>query len=152
MQVSENCLKIIKEFEGFSHKSYYATDHEKKMGICTIGYGTTVLENKVIPIGKKITEKEAENYLKKDVDDIYLKLHSYIKVDINQNQLDAIVSLVYNIGINAFKKSTLLKKLNNKDFEGAAEQFERWVYQDGKILKGLVERRKKEKEIFSLGA
>ncbi len=75
-------------------------------------------------------------------------VNTAVKVPINQNQFDALVSLTYNIGIGAFKDSTLLKKLNVKDYKGAAEQFPRWNRGGGRVLNGLVKRRKIEMELF----
>lgn len=71
-----------------------------------------------------------------------------MKVSINQNQFDALVSLTYNIGEQAFKDSTLLAKLNKGDIKGAAEQFPRWNKGGGQVLKGLVRRRADERELF----
>ena len=67
---------------------------------------------------------------------------------LNQNQFDALVSFTYNVGIQAFKDSTLLRLLNKKNYRGAAQQFERWVKAGKKTLPGLVSRRKEEKELF----
>jgi lysozyme len=71
-----------------------------------------------------------------------------VKVPLTQNQFDALVSLSYNIGVGAFKKSTLLKKLNSGDYKGAANQFDVWVNAGGKRLAGLVRRRAIEKKLF----
>lgn len=69
-------------------------------------------------------------------------------VPLSQNQFDALVSLVYNIGETAFSNSTLLKKLNAKDYQGAADQFPRWNKGGGQVLKGLVRRRADERDLF----
>jgi lysozyme len=71
-----------------------------------------------------------------------------IKVELSQNQIDAIASFVYNVGTGAFNKSTLLKKLNAEDFDSAANEFLRWNKVDGKVVKGLTRRREAEKELF----
>jgi hypothetical protein len=71
-----------------------------------------------------------------------------VKVPLTQNQFDALVSLVYNIGQTAFSNSTLLKKLNAKDYQGAADQFLRWNKGGGKVMKGLVRRREAERALF----
>ncbi len=71
-----------------------------------------------------------------------------VTTPINQSQFDALVSLAFNIGVNALAKSTLLKLLNNKDYAGAASQFGRWVYANKKRLPGLVKRREDEKQLF----
>ena len=75
-------------------------------------------------------------------------VYENVKVGLNQNQFDALVSLTYNIGIGAFSKSTLLKKLNAGDYKGTSNQFDVWVNAGGKRLDGLVKRRAKEKALF----
>ena len=75
-------------------------------------------------------------------------VNDLVKVPLTQNQFDALVSLTYNIGTGAFEKSTLLKKLNTGDYQGAADQFTVWNKGGGKVLQGLVNRRAKEKEVF----
>lgn len=75
-------------------------------------------------------------------------VNDVVKVPINQNQFDALLSLAYNIGSTAFKNSTLVKKLNAGDILGAADQFNVWVNAGGKRMQGLVNRRKAEKELF----
>ncbi|WP_312069487.1 lysozyme, partial [Acinetobacter sp.] len=75
-------------------------------------------------------------------------VNNLVKVPLSQNQFDALVSLTYNIGSTAFKNSTLLKKLNAKDYAGAADQFLRWNKGGGKVLKGLVRRREAERALF----
>lgn len=140
MNISKNGIELIKEFEGLKLESYKCP-----AGIWTIGYGHT---GKNIIKGMKITKKEAEDYLYND-----LKIHSeyikrLVKVEINQNQTDALISLEYNIGYNAFKNSTLLKLLNQGKYLEASKEFDKWVYSNNKKLKGLILRRKKEKELF----
>lgn len=75
-------------------------------------------------------------------------VNRYVSVDLNQNQFDALVSFTYNLGCTSFKNSTLLKKVNLKDFEGAANEFKKWKYSNGKVLSGLVKRREAERELF----
>ena len=75
-------------------------------------------------------------------------VNTAVVVPINQNQFDALVSLTYNIGIKAFKNSTLLKKLNVGDIRGAAAQFDVWINDGGKVVQGLVNRRAVERKLF----
>ena len=77
-----------------------------------------------------------------------LTVNSSVKVPINQNQFDALVSLAFNIGGPNFAGSTLVKKLNSGDPRGAADQFPRWKFADGKEMRGLVRRRAAERELF----
>ncbi len=147
MDISENGYSIIREFEGFRSSAYKDTG-----GVWTIGYGTIRYPNgDKVKQGDTCTTSQAESWLKNDckwVDDC---LDSSIKVDVNQNQFDALASFVYNIGESAFKSSTLLVKLNSGDYTVAASQLDRWVNDNGKKIKGLVNRRAKEKSLFLKG-
>lgn len=140
MNISKNGVDLIKQFEGLKLNAYKCP-----AGIWTIGWGHT---GKDVFKGLKINEKEAQIFLLND-----LKIHaSYIekltKVPLNQNQFDALVSFEYNIGYSAFKNSTLLKLLNQKKYNLAADEFDKWIYANKKKLNGLINRRKKEKELF----
>ena len=73
---------------------------------------------------------------------------AYSRVPLNENQIDALTSFVYNVGQNAFANSTLLRKLNDGDFNGAADEFMKWIHAGGKVVQGLVNRRATEKELF----
>ena len=72
----------------------------------------------------------------------------YVSVPLTQNQFDALVSFCYNVGQSSLLSSTLLKKLNNKDYKGASNEFLKWNKSGGKVLQGLVNRRKDEREVF----
>ena len=146
MKISENGLNLIKEFEGLSLKPYLDV-----VNIPTIGYGNTFYKDgkKVTLNDKPISEIEATELLshiaQKDFGDKILQL---VKVPLNQNQFDALVSICYNIGMGNFTKSTLLKKINQGDFKGASLEFEKWNKSGGVVLAGLVKRRSKEKALF----
>ncbi len=149
MKISQNCLDIIKKWEGFKLDAYL-----DPVGIPTIGYGTIRYPNgQKVKLGDKISEVEAEVFLKFEVDEVVKNLKdSLTGIKINQNQFDAIVSLCYNIGVGGFKGSTVLKKLKAGDFKAASEAFEMW--NKGTIngikqeLKGLTNRRKDERKLF----
>lgn len=146
MKISENGLNIIKEFEGFSSKPYLC--HAK---IPTIGYGNTYYPNgkKVTMNDTPITKEYATEMLSYIAQkDFGGKVHQLVIVNLNQNQYDALVSFAYNIGVGAFENSTLLRKLNKGDYEGASNEFAKWNKAGGKVLNGLVRRREKEKELF----
>ena len=139
MEISKKGIDLIKKYEGCRLSAYRCPAN-----VLTIGYGHTnnVREN------QKITQAEAEKLLKED-----LIIHSnnvlkLTKVKLNQNQFDALVSLEFNIGYGNFKNSTLLKLLNQGKYTLASNQFDRWIYSKGKVLQGLVKRRKEEKELF----
>lgn len=140
MNISEKGISLIKNFEGCRLIGYKCP-----AGIPTIGYGHTGSE---VRVGMKITQTEADRLLKNDLIVHCNNVSKLVKVPLNQNQFDALVSFEYNIGYGAFSKSTLLKMLNQKNYKEAAEQFLRWKYAGGKVLAGLERRRKAEKELF----
>ena len=146
MKISENGLKLIKKFEGLSLKPYLCS-----AGIPTIGFGNTFYENmkKVTLQDETITEERADSLFNFLVTTNYVNVvNRLVIVDINQNQFDALVSFVYNLGSGNFEKSTLLKKVNQEDFIGASLEFEKWNRASGKVLNGLTKRRLAEKELF----
>lgn len=139
-KTNQKGIEIIKDFEGLKLTAYLCPSN-----VWTIGYGHT----KGVRQGEIVTTAEAEGLLKVDLIEVEKTINSSVKVFLTENQFSAISSFVYNIGISAFKKSTLLKLLNQRDFNGAAEQFGRWVKgSDGKTLQGLVRRREAEKNLF----
>lgn len=129
---------LIKQFEGCSLNAYLCPAN-----VWTIGYGHT----KNVKSNDVITQNQAEEFLKNDIL-TSLSFLDKIVFPLADNQKIALISFVFNVGINNFLNSTMLKKLNNQDFFGAAQEFDRWIYAKGKILKGLQRRRKVEKEIF----
>lgn len=147
MVLSDSGVRFICAFEGFSEGPYL-----DEAGIPTIGFGTTFY-----PSGKKvtlddapITREKALGYVKWFVEKGAIPvIKSLVTVELNQNQVDSLCSFIYNIGANAFKKSTLLKKIN---LHGACidiqNEFLRWIRAGGKVLKGLKIRRAKEANLF----
>lgn len=131
---------IIKEYEGLRLEAYTCP-----AGVWTIGWGHTGPE---VEDGLEISLDEAQEYFEEDLLKFETGIRKYVMVEINQNQFDALVSLSYNIGIGAFKSSTLLRKLNAGDIQGAANQFLVWKYESKRVLPGLVRRRKSERELF----
>lgn len=145
MNISNQGLSLIKEFESFS-----STPYPDVIGVNTIGYGTTVYPNgnRVLLSDPKCNEAQAEIWLQNDLKRFINDLNRLVKVEVAQYQFDALCSLIYNIGTTHFGNSTLLKKLNNKDFLGAAEEFPKWNKAGGKVVQGLVNRRAKERKLF----
>ncbi len=142
MKAGANCLDIIKHFEGFRSKAYLCPAN-----VWTIGYGHTegVKKNMII------TESEAIDLLKKDLVIYENIVKKHVKVPLSQNQFDALVSFVYNVGEGNFRTSTLLKKLNAEKYSEVPAQINRWTKANGKDLPGLVRRRKTEALLFSTG-
>lgn len=145
MKTSKAGLDLIKQFESFRAAPYLCS-----AGVPTIGYGTTVYPNgiKVKLSDQKITQQLAETFLQHHVNAIEKDVSRLVKVTLSQNQFDALMSFVYNVGLGAFRDSTLLKLLNAGDIDGASKQFERWNKANGKIVDGLTNRRNAEKALF----
>ena len=153
MKTGERGLALIKEFEGCKLSAYQCP-----AGIWTIGYGSTrygdgtpVSKGRTLP-----TELAALELLKVTLVQFEKDVNSLVKVPITQNQFDALISFAYNLGSDIDKDdiaeglgdSTLLKKLNNRDYFGAAAEFHKWNKAGGKPLAGLTRRRKAEAELF----
>ncbi|EOQ73200.1 lysozyme [Acinetobacter lactucae] len=144
MILSLEGINQICNFEGLRLKAY-----DDGTGVWSIGYGTTRYPNgSSVQKGDTCTLEQAKAYMQHDLKIFERAVNSAVKVPLKQTQFDALVSLTYNIGVGAFKKSTLLKKLNSGDYKGAANQFDVWVNAGGKRLAGLVRRRAVEKQLF----
>ena len=144
MSISSKGIDLICEFEGKRLTAY-----DDGVGIWTIGFGTIKYPNGVrVKKGDTCTLEQAKEYMRYDLIEFEHTVNDSVKVLLTQNQFDALVSLAYNIGSNAFKSSTLVKKLNAGDYKGAADQFNVWVNAGGKRMQGLVNRREKEKVLF----
>ena len=137
-------IDAIKEHEGLRLVAYLDS-----VGVWTIGYGDTGPD---VVKGLVITKEQAENRLRKRLVEFEGYINRAVKVKLTQNQFDALVSLVYNIGPTNFNTSTLLKKLNAGDYAGAADQFLVWnkgrVNGKLQVIDGLTNRRKKERLAF----
>jgi len=142
--ISKTGLDLISSFEGIRLNAY-----DDGVGVWTIGIGTTIYPNGVkVKKGDKCILEQAKSYFAHDLKSFEKTVNDSVKAPLSQNQFDALVSLTYNIGSTAFKNSTLLKKLNAKDYQGAADQFLVWNKGGGKVLKGLDNRRKDEEALF----
>lgn len=142
MHISEQGIALIKKHEGFSPRAYLCP-----AGKVTIGYGHVVLPHENFPI-LGIDEVFAGALLRKDVTKAEEAIDRLVDSAINQNQFDALVSFIYNVGESAFEHSTLLRLLNDGQYIKASQQFMRWVYANGKKLDGLVKRRSAEAALF----
>lgn len=145
MKTSSKGKAIIKQYEGFRAKPYLCP-----AGVPTIGYGATYYTDgrKVKLSDPAISEADADKLLDKMLVKYEDAVNRYVQVPITQNQFDALVSFCYNLGQEALRKSTLLKKVNSKDYKGAADQFLRWNRAGGKVLAGLTKRRTDERKLF----
>lgn len=138
--INQKGLDLIKKFEGL-----VLTAYRDPVGIWTIGYGHTGPE---VGPGDVITRAQAESLLKKDLLRFENAVRSLVKVPVNSNQFSALVSFTYNVGSGALAQSTLLALLNQRNYQGAANQFPRWVNGGGSPLPGLVRRRNEERALF----
>lgn len=142
--ISDDGLLIIKHFEGRKLKAY-----QDSVGVWTIGYGHTSAAGppRVTP-GLTITEQQAEDILKQDLELFEGGVRDLVKVAINGDQFSALVSFAFNVGLGALAESTLLRKLSAGDYQGAGNEFTRWVKAGGQTLPGLVRRRDAERALF----
>lgn len=145
-RIDQKGIDLITYFDGFEESPYLCP-----AGVPTIGYGTTRYPNgsKVSINDRKITKEHAISYLQHDVKYFELKVDSFCRDDISQNQFNALVSFAYNLGDGNLKVSTLLKKVNaNPADENITAEFNKWVYADGKKLDGLIRRRAAEAKLY----
>ena len=139
MKPSERGLALIRQFEGLRLSAYRCA-----AGVPTIGWGTT----KGVKMGQTITRDEADRLLMEDVQRFADHVAALVTVPLNQNQLDALTSFVYNVGPTAFASSTLLRVLNAGLYKDAADQFLRWNKASNNVIAGLTRRRIAERELF----
>lgn len=145
MKTYDGALEIIKKYETFRADAY-----QDSAGIWTIGYGTTLYSNNLAVLStdnishEKAVEEMCFHIEKRIMPVINKELQGFL----NDNQRQALISFIYNIGTGAFLKSTMFKKLQVEDLFGASKEFDRWVYSKGKKLRGLIRRRKEERALF----
>lgn len=140
MKISQTGLDLIKSFEGLRLKAY-----QDVVGIWTVGFGST---GPHVKPGMVITAKQAEDLLRDDVSRFEACVDKQVTVPLTQNQFDALVSFAFNLGCVNLASSTLLRKLNAKDYKGASLEFVKWNRAGGKVLAGLTRRREAEKALF----
>ncbi|MDG2989482.1 lysozyme [Candidatus Synechococcus calcipolaris G9] len=140
----DDAADLIKHFEGLSLTAYRCP-----AGIWTIGWGATIGQTgQPIHPNQTVSLAEANTLLQRDMGIAQDGLMKLVQVSLSDLERQALVSFVFNIGLGAFGRSTLLFLLNQGHKAEAAKQFDRWVYADGKVLAGLERRRKAEKAMF----
>lgn len=140
MKTSQKGIDLIKRFEGFSPTAYLCP-----AGVWTIGYGHTA----GVRAGDSVDEDTAEDFLREDLADAEGAVGKYVKVPLKQWQFDALVSFTFNLGAGNLYSSTLLKKVNrNPDDLAIRQEFGKWVHAGGRVLPGLVDRRKAEADMY----
>lgn len=151
MVVSKQTLDLLKTWEGFREKAY-----QDERGIWTIGYGFTTLNGKPVKQGMQMTRAAADYLLVKKAEEFQSGVMSLVKVPVNENQISALVSFSFNCGLDidadtiaeGLGDSTLLSKLNHKDYVGAANEFLKWSRAGDHQSPGLVRRRNAERLLF----
>ena len=146
-KVSDPGLILVKHYEGFSNEAYRCT-----ASYWTIGYGAIwgINGRRVTEDHPNINEAQGGQLLKRDLSIAERGVLKQTKVPLTDNQFDALCSFVFNLGSGAFQSSTLRRRLNRGDYEGAANEFPRWVFAGGRKLKGLIKRRSDERLLFLL--
>jgi lysozyme len=132
-------LELVKSFESCKLEAY-----KDGGGVWTIGWGHTG----GVKEGQVCTQEQADAWLAEDLDQAESDVELYTRVELGQEQFDALVSFAFNLGGNALRKSTLLRKLNSGDTAGAAKEFPKWKFDNGKEVAGLLRRRLAEQELF----
>lgn len=146
MIASQNCINLIKMFEGYKPKAYLCP-----AGVPTIGFGSTMYtDGRKIKLGDTINEKQGNELLMWELKNKSIALHG---LNLNQNQFDSCLSFIYNLGIGAFTKSTLRKKiLINPNDKTIKDEFLKWnkARVNGQLteLKGLTRRRIAEADLY----
>lgn len=141
-RISDEGIALVKRWEGFRADAY-----EDVAGVWTIGYGHTTGVRK----GMTIPEAEAALFLRRDLRVAEAAVRDAVTVPLTQAQFDALVSLVFNIGANAFRRSTLLRLLNRERYHDVPQQFLRWNRAGGRVVDGLANRRAAEAGLWSRG-
>jgi lysozyme len=163
MKISEKGLKLVQHFEGclkpVPHLSGHFSAYKCPADVWTIGYGHTNHHGRQFNSGSVWTQAECDAELRSDMAHFEAIVERLVKVDLKPHQFDALVSFTFNVGegrpaskgkkeIPGLSTSTLLRKLNGRDFVGASEQFSRWTHGGGRVLPGLVRRRAAESLLF----
>lgn len=136
LALSASGLIGILGYEGFSETAYIPVPGD----VLTIGFGST----EGVKLGDTITPEKAIERAYRDIQKTESAIHKCVNVPLSQGEYDSFSSLAYNIGTSAFCSSTLVKKLNDRDYQGACAEIKRWVYVQGKVSQGLINRREKE--------
>jgi lysozyme len=139
-KINKAGLELIKHFEG-----YYAKPYICPAGYLTVGYGHLVTKKEKGTL-LFLTEQESSDLLGQDLVRYEKSVEKLLKMGVNENQFSALVSFAYNLGSGSLSSSTLLRKINRNEY--AADEFRKWIYGGGRILKGLIRRREAERSLF----
>ena len=143
MKVSQECVDLVKFFEGFEAKAYLCPAN-----VWTIGYGRT----KNVKEGDVVNKRQAERDLLEELEEFGNQVFFAVQVPLEQNEFDALTSWTYNLGVGNLQSSTLLKKLNSGDKNSVPSEMLRWNKAAGKVLAGLTRRREAEAKLWEKAA
>lgn len=147
MTIPQAALDLIKQSEGCRLTAY--ADPALGWDVPTIGWGhTSAAGSPKVYRGLKITQTEADQILAADIERVAEQVQALVKTRLTANELGALTSFTYNLGMGNLKTSTLLRKVNANDMAGAAAEFGRWTHSGGKELPGLIKRRAAEAKLF----
>lgn len=150
--ICQEAIDLIKFYESCKLRAYECATSlalPKSKKFWTIGWGNTCYSNgSKVKAKDVITQEQADEIFVDVLNQFETNARKLIKVKLNENQLGALVSFAYNVGIGNLQESTLLKKVNASDFNGAVGEFGKWNKSAGKVLNGLVTRRKQEAKLF----
>ena len=155
MEMSEHGLELLKQWEGFKNTVY-----KDSAGLPTIGVGhlitsaeqssgTITINGVAVPYANGLTDQQVLDLLAQDVKPAENTVNNGVKVALNQNQFDALVSFTFNVGSGSFNSSTLLKVLNQGQYDQVPDQLRRWNKAGGKVVQGLVNRRENEIKLWN---
>ena len=155
LKMSDHGRKLLAQWEGFETQVY-----RDVKGLETIGVGHLLtagekssrrldINGELIDYSTGISEQQVYDLLGQDLQRFEAAVNDHVKVDLDQNQFDALVSFSFNVGVAAFKSSTLLQRLNDRDFDDVPNQLNRWNKAGGKVVQGLVNRRNNEIKLWS---
>jgi len=155
MQMSPHGLELLEQWEGFK-----TTVYKDSAGLPTIGVGHLLTKSELssgkitingVPVkyGDGLTEQQVTDLLAQDVQPAAAAVNNNVKVPLNQNQFDALVSFTFNVGVGAFTSSTLLKVLNQGQYDEVPTQLLRWTRAGGQVVQGLVNRRNNEIKLWN---
>lgn len=147
MQMNEEGLALIRQFEGFRAQAY-----RDAVGVWTIGFGHTSMAGPpAVTRGMTVNQAEAETILARDVAQFAEALRKLITVELNDSQFSALVSFAYNVGIGNVRASSVLRAVNARDFGAVPRRLQLWTKAGGRVLPGLVRRRAAEAALFATG-
>lgn len=145
MKLNQKGINLLHEFEGLRLEAYLCPAK-----IPTIGWGSTYYEDgKKVKMGDKITKERADALFLKIAEDFAKRVRGLVKKELTENQFSALVSFTYNVGVGAFQRSTLLRKVNsNPNDPTIHNEFMRWNKVAGKPVRGLTRRRESESKLY----